>query len=647
MRIGVRTIVTLACAGAALAGVCGLVWLGPKRPPSARMLLSLPEDSISRLDIAGAGGQAVLQRERKRWEFVSPLRDVADSQRMRELVSSLGRLPVRESLQPGELKDSQLGLSPSKAIRVELGIGTGNGPVRKERIFFGRPGVFEGTVYARLPDRPEWPGVHLVETPVRPVLAAPVDQLRERRLFTFPAGAVRSYSVKRGSLDIELTREEEEPRWFLSRPIRCRANDDIAYSILAELAGLRAERFHDDRVTPAGSRIGEETALIVIQPEAGARVSLTLEPKAAKGTHPDAMLVHVAGRNTTLEIADDLVVRLPRHIDQLRFPYLVEFSRESVARILIESRDDPDVHLWSDGRKWNLMSGETGRPANEERVKALLGALLAEPVLEFRSNSLADLARYGLDRPAVRLSLVTSGIDADVYDAYQQALAKARLEGRETSSVPVPEVEVEQHVLAFSTGPDGVLNVNPVGSPFIYGIDPALLSSSLPTHPLKWRDLEVLSFSLFDVRSIGIAELGLPAVRLEYDYLRNGWAASVGGEKLDEGAEVDARRAELLASTLGNLRARDFLTSRGEAYQALSRPACTVTVRTAARPGDPETERVLLLAAAGEGARVDFYYGQFQGDPDVFIIDAAVYERMVAPVLRRAPPDSPAAGGSI
>jgi hypothetical protein len=468
-------------------------------------------------------------------------------------------------------------------------------------------------------------------------LADPAEQLRERRLFTFPVDQVRSYGFRAAGLDVELTREPGDPSWRLTKPISCRANDDIAESILGELAGMRAQGFLENRVRsgagaetlPDGLRVN-----LTVQPRDGSPVRIVLEPKSARGNEAALLLAHVEGRLSAMEIRDDLIHRLPRSLDQLRYPFLAEFNRDAVARIVIRSRDDPTVELAHDGRGWNLLGGSEARPAHEDRVKRLVSALLAEPILQFRSNSLANLESFGLDRPEVRLSVVTSSIDAAVYDAYQASLARARAEGREASSVPVPAVQVEEHAFAFAYGQDGLLNVHPSGTTFIYGLDPSFLVNALPTHPLKWRDLQLFSFGLFETRSVTVAAAGEPEVRLDYDYLRNQWAATVAGAPASR--TVDPRRAERLVAVLGNLRARDYLTSRAEAYRALARPFARVRVRTLSRPGEPETERAFRLAPAvsGDAAHSEFYFGQFEGEPDVFMLDAAVADRFLAPVWK-------------
>ena len=624
-----RTIVTLAYLGFALVATVAVVVIESKLPAPSEVLLKVRADALVRLDIAGPAGKTALERDLSRWTFLKPVEDWADSTEMGKVVQELSQLRCRETLADGELKDSVFGLSSSKAINLRLGFEQEK--AKPERLLFGRSGPFENTVYARLEGHEDRQGVYLVETPLRPVLLDPGDYLRDRRLFAFPAGAVRSYTFRQGNLDIELTRDEKTPRWFLTKPIQCRANDDIAYSILEELSSMRAAEFMEDRALPAGTQVNEGAATFVIRPQQGDPVRVTLESRGSSAPS-GSMLAHVGGRTTVLQIADDLVSRLPRALEQFRFPNLVEFDKETVARITIESRDDPTVELKSDGRRWDLISNGQTRPANEERIKRLLDALLAEPVLDFRSNSLADLERFGLDRPDVRLTIVTSSIDASVYEAYQRDVKQAQLEGRDPASVPAPKVDVERHVLGFRLGPDGILNVNLAGTPFIYGIDPALLSSSVPTHPLKWRDNLILAFNLFETRGLEIAETGMPEVKLTYDYLQNSWAGTWGGTPVDR--QIDVRRAERLVATLGNLRARDFLTSRAEAYQALRNPTCVVKLRTAGRGGQSDVERTLRLAAAVRGAEVEFYFGQFEGDPDVFVIDAATYGRIVSPVIR-------------
>ncbi len=627
-----RTIVTLSYLGLALAATVAVVTLEKNARSQSTVLTQVRADALVRVDIAGPAGKTALERDLGRWNFVTPVEDWADATEMGKAVQELARLNLRETIPTGEIKDSVFGLSSSKAISVRLGFEREK--AKPERLMFGRSGPFENTVYARAEGHPERPDVYLVETPLRPILLAPGEHLRDRRLFAFPAGAIRSYRFRQGNLDIELTRDEKQPRWFLTKPIQCRANDDIAYSILDELASLRAGSFVEDRALATGTQGAENAATFVIQPRQGEAIRIQLESKNSPGATPGSMLAHVEGRTTVLQIPDDLVTRLPRDVEQFRFPNLMEFDKDTVARVTIESRDDPTVELKNDGRRWDLLSNGQSRPANEERIKRLFEALLAEPVLDFRSNSLADLERFGLDRPDVRVTLVTSSVEAADYDAYQRDVKQAQLGGLDPASVPAPRVDVERHVLGFRLGPDGILNVNLAGTPFIYGIDPALITSSIPTHPLKWRDSQLLGFSLFETRGIEITEIGAPEVKLHYDYLQNTWTGTWGGTPVDP--QIDVRRAERLVAALGNLRARDFLTSRAEAYQALRNPACVVKLRTAGRGGESDVERTLRLAAAVRGAEVEFYFGQFEGDPDVFVIDAATYGRIVSPVIRPA-----------
>jgi hypothetical protein len=124
----------------------------------------------------------------------------------------------------------------------------------------------------------------------------------------------------------------------------------------------------------------------------------------------------------------------------------------------------------------------------------------------------------------------------------------------------------------------------------------------------------------------------MPEMKLTYNYLQNTWSGTRGGTQIDP--QIDARRAERLAVTLGNLRARDYLTSRAAAYEALRKPSCTVKIRTAGRGDDSLVERRLVFAPAVESAAIEFYYAQFVDEADVFVIDASIYGEIVHPVIR-------------
>jgi len=166
-----RTIVTAGILGLSLAATVAVFLFEASRPVTSPVLISLPGDALVKIEIGSPGGKTILERGEPRWNFVKPVKDWANEQEMRAVVDGLCHLPIRETIANGEVKDSILGLSSSKATSLRLDFM--DGVPQAENILFGRAGPFENTVYARLERHPERNGVHLVETPLRPLLLSP------------------------------------------------------------------------------------------------------------------------------------------------------------------------------------------------------------------------------------------------------------------------------------------------------------------------------------------------------------------------------------------------------------------------------------------------------------------------------------------
>lgn len=585
------------------------------------------EQSVRRLRIAGPGGEVLVERKEDHWQMVQPIDDEADPDKLVQLLRHLCQLPLVEQLTEKELAAEEFGFSKSNVIVLELR--SAEGLVGK--LALGREGPFERTAYVRVLEGEGMGRAGLVRMETRDWLATPLAQLRDRRLLRLAPGAVTQYRLKTAQGEIALRREEREPRWHLETPLQCRANDDIAYSLLEELSQMEAEEFRDDLALAGMASLDGQTAVFRLETGTGTPLEIMLrqEDDSDGAVH---LLAKRSGRKALLRIRDDLVRRLPHNVNQLRYPYLAEFPLYAVARIHLRSRTDPDVVLFHSGAEWRQLYRSEQWPANTGRIEELLGALNAEPVLEYRSSSGAQSANYGLDQPLVTLSITTSRVDAEVLQAYRE---KKRQGGEAKVESPTPEVETR--TLRFGRGEDAFLNANYEGEPYVYAVDPSFVSSHLPSHPLKWRGLRLLSIRPMEMREIAVAQTGGEDLLLKYDHLRNVWSGTLDGERIDE--QINSHLAEGLAYHLGSLTAVDWLTDRRDALRSLQRPSCRVRIKTSpagnAAEGAAPREIAVNLAPSVQNGRVQFYYGQFEGQPDVFLLTAETYARLVLPVLKQ------------
>ena len=617
---------------------------------SSRLLIPLDVDALKRIRIRNAVGEVSIDRKDYGWKLMNPIDDHADPESVAKLADRLAHLAIRETIRRDELgadgiRLSQLGLSQSQAIEVKLEFDDGRDSVT---FHFGAAAALQGTLYARMPRSATRQDVYVVDGDFREWIADPGATLRDRRLFRRHPGEIQSYSIGTENGVMELEREPDAPRWFVQQPLKARANDDIAYSILADLSKLKVVEFLDPRAAATAGLsggIGPNSAVFQLRPQGGKPFTIKLREEPAQDGSP-SLLATISGRDAVFRIEDDLVSRLPKTINQVRYPYLADVNSPAVARIEIESPlDTVDLRrLPENPKEWRLIRGSQNFRANKDRVDRLLGALNSETIVDYVSDAASQLEEFGLHRPLASISVTTSSVDAVELEGYRAKVAEAQQAGKDPDKVPKPKIEVKRRTLRFGRKDALFLNAKFDDEPFVYAIDPAFLSINVPTHPLDWRGLDLIGFDLYSVKEIAIAEVAAPPLRLFYDYLHGKWSGILGEHRIDEA--IERRLAERLAAHLGSLRARQWLTqSRHEAYRALSSPSLQVRIKLQ-KPsvGDAEPNPVgfaafKLAPATISGSRVVNYFGQFEGHPDVFLLDAANYDRIVAPVWRQKADD--------
>ncbi|MEO0446360.1 MAG: DUF4340 domain-containing protein [Verrucomicrobiota bacterium] len=631
----------------ALSLVLGLVLGGwQARVPSteerreARKYVALlhPKD-VCHLHVSGPSGDVLLSRSSPaaKWEFEAPVLDVADPDRMQSLLEALCRLPVVERVEePGEA-DPNLGFDLPNETRVRLRDASGR---TLFHLSVGRAGVFEETFYVEEREEQKRGKIYLVRSPIWDWLSQPVETLRDRQLLRIPLAEILRYQLTSawGEVDVE-RRLEGEQRWFLRAPLAARANDDLCLSLLEELSRLEAESFLDDQ-SILGREARPETEALFQLHLAGRGDEDPLEIRFLQERDEQGvpwMLASRSDRKTVLKIRDNLVERLPRNTDQLRYPYLTDIEAKTVARIEIESRTaNPNVDLRSNGLDWLLHYRGQTPFANEKRIQRMLDALNAEPVIEFRS-SVGDVSgAYGLARPAVTLAVTTSAASEGDLNAYRASLEEARAQGGDLESIPKPDTEVEVQRYLFGMGEGPLVNVQKEGEPFVVAVDPALLSSKIPLHPLKWLGLRIFRFHPRELRSVEV-KTRASQWKVRYDPRRNAWSGEAGESSITD--DINPRRAEAMAYALGSMTAVDWLTERREALTRLARPKAVVQLRLARRERSgtvKEYEVTMKIAPVNDSSQPAFFYGQLSREIDVFVLSADTVRSIVSPVVYRA-----------
>ena len=313
----------------------------------------------------------------------------------------------------------------------------------------------------------------------------------------------------------------------------------------------------------------------------------------------------------------DLLTKLPGSANDLRDRTLARIPMEFLDTITVQSRIDPLVYLKADrsaeNPNWTVKLNNNLVPANFAEVSALVNAVNEAAIREFTSDSAENLTEYGLNPPARRVifNLVFPG---------------APLEDGSPGQVQQMARVLN---LGWREGDEERLYANFEGEPYVYQLDPTFVTH-IPTHPIKWRSLSVLTFNPMHLKSITREMPEKENLKLDYDYRRDQWAASRSG--VDATPSLDIPSARRLRDRLGALTASGWYLSLGPAYEALETPSAQfkiVTTELDRATNEPiEVTQIVTLAPAS----TNLYFGRIEGSPDVFFLDHETYRDLIRPV---------------
>jgi len=612
---------------------------GDNQSSSGKILANFDSQSISRIVIESRGTTTELKRHTIYWIFSQPVNDRASAQTVNSVLDQLSHLAIQDQLRPAELinspelSDEALGFGEDDAVRVSLFQNDEAGkdietPVSV--LILGKPAPLTNALYARVEGDPKRAAqTFVVSGAPRQYLTDPVDALRDRTLLGIPTDQVIRVVVRTAGGDVEVTRKITPPQidWTLTKPLQTRADSEMIEGFLNRLSGLQIADVLEENAPSSTlpSQVPSGAARVDINVHGWDQpVSLYLSERpdddktAASGADPQAqqLIARVSTRPGVYGIRSSLLTDIPDSPAEFRDPHLARIPAQYLHRIAIVSRTDPNVQLFSEnsaeGVRWySARSGLKDR-ANVDRLKRMLNAINEGRVLDFIQIEPGELEKYGLKSPELRI----------VFNFYPQPTA--------AGAEPPANTQGQQRILQFGRNTDeNTLFANFVDEPWVYQVDPTI-RSTIPSHPLKWRDLKVLNFNLIGLKKIELDRRGTPPLSLNYDYATDTWSGEESGVQLTPGA-LDVSRTMLLARTLGSLTAIDWITNLQTAYQLLDEPALTISITR--REIDPLTNTMKAVTEKLRFAEapVGGYYGNIVGTPDVFLIDRETYRDIVIP----------------
>lgn len=388
------------------------------------------------IHVKGPEIDATLTKTDDGWRLESPVKDRADPEKARALLTGLLDLWADKFVSGKDKTLEEMGLAePEYVVSVKRPGGNvatvqiGKVSSSKDRLItkpapppaspFMPPGkptvqiVKEEYRYAKLPDNDQ---IFEVKTDSLKNIAPPLDDLRDDRVARFEADDVRSLEIDWKGKTISLVKKDS--RWRLTQPSEIDAERQPVAELLDKLAGLEAKGADvRDREDPKAVGLDAPVARVKIglggkddgANKAGKDETITFlfgQDGKNGGAKDDKVFVKVAGWPRVNAVAADILKLLERDPLAYRKRRLIDQSAADVARVEIRRGGEPFVFERKDGT-WT-QTAPTPAKLDATKVDQLAGDLARLEAAEFlaATPSPEELDKYGLAKPDV-LATVT------------------------------------------------------------------------------------------------------------------------------------------------------------------------------------------------------------------------------------------------
>lgn len=559
------------------------IWILDRRSPTTRenragYIVDLDRNQVTRLQITNESANTILNKTAAGWQITAPVNDRADAQAVDSLLDNiqfLRRDDIISNLGKGEKKQKLLKDFGLQKPRLKLAWQTKN---RHSVIEFGADTAVEGTCYVRTEGSDV---VFVTGNELKNLISKRSNAFRDHQITPFLTTQIDRVIVHQTAGDIELVRQSNG--WQIVRPIKARADDDLVNAALEKINATPILDFVEGEKIPNAEIENSSRSISLFSGDEKVEI-FSGSPVPGQ---PGKIYLRVPSRPSLLVVTDSFAQTINVKPNQLRDRRIARLNSDIIDRIRIDQPGIPSILLARHENGWDIVSQQNA-PANAEAVNRLIATLNGTDVQEFVSDTAADLSRYALDAPALRIGFSSYASDNTAESgAGEEPIATFAI-GKLDKNAYYARIEEEPYVFSVSEQ-----TVN-----------------SLPIHDFDFWALDVLNLQRSDLISIEI-ENDAGKVELVRDD-RGKWVAKEKADAQNEPA------LQTFLNAVSHIRAVAWVGSSQPAY-GLDHPAETIRMRT--KTGQFE------LQIGGSNQRGD-RYAMFSNR--VFLIGANDYLQLSA-----------------
>ncbi len=560
----------------------------------AQNVLNFDRDKLDGIVIQNGDDRIELRHHDGKWRLETPIKDQADSGAVDSLVSDLEFWQKDNTIPAQDIEKEKNGLAEyglnKPKLRLQL-LGKGMPP----EILFGKEAAIEGKMYVRFDNSRD---VFIAAQSVRNDIAKKPEDFRDRKLTELTTAQVERVLLKTSAGEIELQKKGDH--WQIVKPLRARGDDQKISDLIAQVTTARIEKFvADDRGDLRPYGLAEPRGSMTLFAEGKNNQGQMLQIGALPEKEKNEVYVRFAARNGVYTLPKKIETILNTKPDDLRDRHLVRFETNILDRITIEAPGKTKTVLARKDQNWT-MANRNNEAANAEEVSRLIETLQTEQVTRFVADVASDLARYGLDKPQLIVTLSS-------FASENTAETKA---GEEPFAT-----------IAFGKVEGNEVYARLGDEPFIVAVQRSLLDKIF-ADPLQWQSVGIFNYKPEQVHRLSVVtdheETFVRGPHRQWQPLK--------GER-----EVNQVHIKSLLNTLTTLRAVRWVGSTTAEHQ-LEKPQLVITFTTS--PDDKALHKLTVGASNNQG----MWFARTDEKPGTFLLSQPDLNALRLPLVRQPTP---------
>ena len=555
---------TVALAAIALGVFVYLRFFELKRPGTeeagrqAQNVVNFDRDKIDGIVIQNRDEKIELRRRDNRWRLETPIKDLADSSLIDNLLGDLGNWQKNATISAKEIdadksKLNEYGLNKPK-IRLKL-LGQDKPPA----ILFGKDAALEGKMYVRFEDSKE---VYLAGQSIKKDIDKKPEEFRDRKLTDLITAQVSRVILKTPAGEIDL--EKKGDHWEILKPLRAPGDDQKIGDLIAQVTASRIQQFvADDHGDLRAYGLAEPRGAITLFTQEDKKGQL-LQIGGVPEKEKEQIYVRFEPRGFVYTLPKKIEEILNTKPDDLRDRHLVRIDTNVLDRITIDAPGKGKTVLARKGENWTI-AGRNNAPANSGEIRRFIDTLQNERVIKFVEDVASNLPHYGLDKPQLQLTFSSFA---------SENTAETKAGEQPFASITFGKVEGDNVYARLAN------------EPFVVAVRRTLLDQ-IPIDPLQWQELSIFKFNPEQIHRLSVStDQELALERDENSQWR--WLKGSG--------QINQTNVQSLLRALSNLRAVRWAGST-VAQQGFDKPQLTITFTTS--PDDKVVHKLLVGSPAG------------------------------------------------